>query len=130
MIAKVSVLITLFFSVNFYAQNSIVKPSQNTPEDELQRRINAAETFQISGDLLNAEIENRAIVALGLQRFGNIAVEEGKYQDAVKMFSESKVYNDNSRIRIDLAIAYLQLNELDEALEEARTAVSLDEKNG
>lgn len=129
MIEKVSALILLFFSLNFYAQNSTVNTNQQPQKDDLQQHLSAAETFQISGDLVNAEIENRAIVAIGLQRFGNIAIEEGKFQDAVKMFSESKLYRDNSLIRIDLAIAYLQMNELDKALEEARIGVSLDEKN-
>ena len=64
MIAKVSALILLFLTVNFYAQNSAVKPAPQTQEDELKKHISAAETFQISGDLENARIENRAI-ALG-----------------------------------------------------------------
>jgi tetratricopeptide (TPR) repeat protein len=126
MIAKVSALILLFFTVNFYAQNSPVKPTPQAPEDELKKHLSAAETYQISGDLENARLENRAIVAIGLQRFGNLAIEEGKFQDAVKMLSESKSYNDNARVRIDLAVAHLRMNGLEKALEEAKAAVELD----
>ena len=129
MTAKVSVLILLFLSVNFYAQSSSVKPVQPTKEDNLQKHISAAETYQISGDLVNAQIENRAIAALGLQRIGNIFIEEGKITDALKSLSESKIYSDNSRIRIDLAVAYLQADEIDKALEEAKAAVEYDPKN-
>ena len=127
MIAKVSVLILLFFSLDFYAQNPIVKPTP--PEDELKKHISAAETYQISGDLENARTENRAIVALGLQRFGNLAIEEGKLPAAVKILSDSKSYADNASVRIDLAVAYLQLGELEKALDEARTAVEMEPKN-
>jgi tetratricopeptide (TPR) repeat protein len=126
--AKVLALILLFFSLSLHAQNPDVKPVQQVQEDELKKHLSAAETYQISGDLVNALIENRAIVAIGLQRFGNLAIEEGKYSDAVKMLTDSKAYNDNPRVRIDLAIAYLRLNEMDRALEEAKSAVDADPK--
>ena len=129
MIAKVSALILLFFSVNFYAQISPVEPNRQIQEDTLEKHLSAAETYQRSGDLANAASENRAIVAIGLQRFGNISIEEGRLQDAVKTLSESKSYSDNARIRIDLAVAYSQSNELEKALEEAKSAVELEPKN-
>src|SRR5215204_4922341 len=128
MLAKVSVLILLFFTVNFYAQNLPVKPVQQAQEDELKKHVSAAETFQISGDLENALIENRAIVAIGLQRFGNLAIDEGKYREAVKLLSDSKFYSDNPRVRIDLAVAYLRLGEMDKALDEAKSSVEADPK--
>ncbi len=126
MIAKVSVLFLLFFSLNFYAQKPSAKPAQQNQKEDLEKHLSAAETYQISGNLVNAAVENRAIIAIGLQKSGNIAVEEGKFQDAVKRLSESKSYADNARIRLDLAVAYLQLNEPEKALEEARDAVNLD----
>ncbi len=132
MLAKVPALILLFFTINWYAQTSPTgktNPAQPLQEDELKKHISAAETFQISGDLENARLENRAIVAIGLQRYGNLAIEEGKYTDAVKMLSDSKSYNDNARVRVDLAVAYLRTGELEKALEEARAAVDLDQKN-
>lgn len=128
MFAKVSVLILLFFSLDFHAQKIPVKSAQQPQQDELAKHISAAETFQISGDLLNAGIENRMILAVGLQRSGNLAIEEGKYKDAVKMLSESKVYNDNAQLKTDLAIAYLQTGDIEKALAEAQAAVNQDPK--
>lgn len=130
MTAKVAVLILLFLSGNIYAQNPPVKSvGQKSQEDDLTRHISAAETYQISGDLVNAQVENQAIIAVGLQRFGNISIEEGKIQDALKMFSQSKNYADNAGIRIDLAVAYLQANQMENALEEAKAAVNFDPKD-
>ena len=126
---KVAVLILLFLSVNLYAQSPIAKPAQPIQEENLAKHISAAETYQISGDLVNAQIENRQIVAVGLQKFGNISIEEGKLQDAVKQLSESKLYADNARVRVDLAVAYLQMNEIEKALDEARAAVDYDPKD-
>lgn len=128
MFVKVSALILLFFSLNFYAQKIPVKSAQQPQQDELAKHISAAETFQISGDLLNAGIENRAIIAVGLHGVGNLAIEEGKYKDAVKMLSESKLYDDNAQVKTDLAIAYLQTGDIEKALVEAQSAVNLDPK--
>lgn len=129
MLARAAVLILLFLAVNARAQNPPVKPVLQTDADELAKHISAAETFQISGDLANAEIENRQIVHAALRKFGNISIEEGKLADAVKQLSESKLYADNARVRTDLAIAYLQSNELEKALAEAGAAVDFDSKN-
>lgn len=129
MTAKVSLLILLFIPVNFYAQSSPNKPVQQIQEDNLAKHVSSAETYQISGDLTNAGVENRAIVAIGLQRTGNIFIEEGKLQEAVKVLSESKIYADNARVRTDLAVAHLQTGEIEKALEEAKAAVALEQKN-
>jgi tetratricopeptide (TPR) repeat protein len=129
-------ILLLWMPVRAFQITNLGKSSQSetqsnsqTKEDELARNLSAAETYQISGDLVNAQIENRAIIAIGLRRFGNISIEEGKLQDAVKFLSESKSYADNPRTRIDLAVAYLQLNEIEKALEEAKAAVDSDPKN-
>ncbi len=128
--AKVAVLILLFFTINFPAQRPAVKSTPPvTPENDLQKHISAAETYQISGDLPNAQIENRQIVANALQKIGNIYIEEGKLAEAAKTLSESKKYFDNARVRVDLAVAYSQSGDLEKALEEGRAAVELDPKN-
>jgi len=92
----------------------------------LAKHISAAETFQISGDLNNAAVENRAILGIALQRVGNIAVEEGKYSDAVKLLTESLLYTDSAPNRTNLAVAYQRSNEVDRAIREAQKALSID----
>jgi tetratricopeptide (TPR) repeat protein len=126
--AKVLALILLFCSLSLHAQTPSVKPQPATQEDELKKHLSAAETYQISGDLGNALTENRAVVAVALQRMGNAAIEEGRYPEAVKLLTDSKNYAATPRVRIDLAIAHLRLNQTDKALEEARSAVEADPK--
>lgn len=136
MSAKVLIFILLISALNIDAQRTIPKNSNQTVfnqssqsnTDELTLHLSAAETYQISGDLANAAIENRAIIGIALQRIGNIAVEEGNYSDAVKLLKQSTAYFDNAPNRTNLAIAYLRLNQLDKAIEEAQTAITLDPK--
>lgn len=130
MFVKVLVFVLLLTPINFFAQGILdknINSNQSQPsKDELATHLSAAETYQISGDLNNAAIENRAVVGIALQRIGNIEIEEGKYEDATEHLSKSKDYFDNAVNRINLAIAYLRQNKLDQALSEAKTAVELD----
>ncbi len=107
---------------------SIQLNAQKLNSDELQKHLSAAETFQISGDLPNAAIENQAIVGIALQRIGNTAIEEGRNTDAVKYLNQSIKYLDSAENRTNLAVAYLRLNEFDKAISEAKLAVEMNPK--
>ena len=136
MAAKVLIFVLLISALNLNAQRTNpknIKPissNQNsqTNTDELTKHLSSAETYQISGDLLNASVENRAIIGIGLQRIGNIAIEEGNYSDAAKVLKQSIIYLDNAPGRTNLAVAYLRLNQLDKAIEEAQNAIAIDLK--
>jgi tetratricopeptide (TPR) repeat protein len=133
MSAKILIFVLLFFAFNIYPQK--ISPKKNEPNqtsqtnqtnDELQKHLSAAETYQISGDLANASIENRAILGIALQRVGNIAIEEGDYAGAVKFLNDSLIYTDNAPYRTNLAVAYQRLNQLDRAIIETQKAISID----
>lgn len=103
--------------------------SNQSDEDELSRHLSAAETYQLIGNLEGASVENQAIVAIGLQRLGNIAIREGDLKRAVELLKESLTIKDNSEVRTNLAISYMSLREMDEAISQANAAVALDAKN-
>lgn len=98
-------------------------------EDSLNRHLSAAETFQLSGDLEHAATENRAIVAISLQRLGNLSLKEGNLKRAVQLLGESVTVSDDSEKRTDLAIAQMRLSEVDNAVSQAQAAINLDAKN-
>lgn len=114
-------------------KTKINSPSKNVnqpaKEDELARHLTAAETFQLSGDLPNAAVENRAIVGIALQRVANLALREGQLPRAVKLFNDSLAINDDVQTRMNLAVAYLRLSEIDKAIVEAQNALKVDAKN-
>ncbi len=136
MTGKTLIFIVCVFVLSANAQQAnpvnndkVSAPSVLQSEDELLKHLNAAESFQISGDLNNASIENRAVLGIALARSGIIAIEEGKFTEAVEFLTEAIKYADNSSNRTNLAIAYLRQNLLEKALVEARIAVAIDSKH-
>lgn len=110
---------------------SVSPKSQTAPPatDELAKHLSAAETYQLSGDLANASIENNQIIGIALQRVGAIALAENQLDRAIKVFNDSIIFNDNSGVRTNLAIAYLRASKNDEAIANAQAAVALDPKD-
>ncbi|MGI8470320.1 MAG: tetratricopeptide repeat protein [Pyrinomonadaceae bacterium] len=117
------------FQVTDSIFSSKTAPQNNSNEDNLNRHLSAAETFQLSGDLQNAAIENQAIVAISLQRLGNLSLNEGNVKRAVRLLGESVTANDDSQTRTDLAIAQMRLSDVDAAISQAQAAINLDPKN-
>lgn len=124
MAAKVLLFVLLFLSVGILGQSKQLPAADS---NELVRRLTAAETYQISGDLAGALVENRAVLGIALQRIGNIAIEEGRYDDAVRDLTESLAYADTAPNRLNLAVAHLRQDRLDKAIEQARKALSIDQ---
>ena len=112
MTGRILILILCFFASNIFAQKTqtpktdqkSVPPSESS--DDLLKHLKAAEAHQISGDLTNAAVENRAVLSIALQRLANIAIEEGKYADAVKIITQLLKYENNAANRTLLAITY------------------------
>src|SRR5688500_2881540 len=122
MTGRILFLILCFFSPSIFAQkanpqkdNQNPSVSSSQPTDELLIHLTAAEKHQISKNLTGAAVENRAVLGIALERFGNIKIEEGKYTGAVKILTESLKYADNASNRTNLAIAYLRQNQLEKA---------------
>lgn len=135
MIGKILITVLLVFAINISAQKTIPKKTEpksrtqnSQTNDELLNHLSAAETYQISGDLNNAAVENRAIIGIALQRAGNIEIEKGNYSEAANLLAESLSYSDSAPNRTNLAVAYQRLNKTDKALLEAKNAVAIDPK--
>jgi len=96
---------------------------------ELQKHLSAAETYQLTGDIYRAEPENKAVVAIALQRLGMIALEEEDFQKAAKYLTVSANIIEDSLTRASLAVAYMRLNENEKAISEANAAINLDANN-
>ncbi|MEO5857921.1 MAG: tetratricopeptide repeat protein [Pyrinomonadaceae bacterium] len=136
MTGRIIILILGLFALNVHAQqapsgSNNKKPATNEQPspDELFKHLASAESHQRAGDLENADGENKAVIAIALERLGNIAIEEGRYAEAARILTESISYSDTAPNRTRLSIAYLRQDLVDKALAEAKIAVSLDPKH-
>lgn len=127
---RIQVLFLCFFAVCVHGQAPETpgdpRSKQVQTEDTLLRSLAAAENAQRTGDLSNAEVSNRTVLGIALQRMGVLAVEEGDYPEAVDYLQEAVGFSDTASSRTNLAIAYMRQNLLDDALREARAAVRGD----
>ena len=106
--------------------------SQATPidtPDDLTKHLSAAETYQLSGDLDHAAVENRAIISIALKRLGALALRENQPMRAVKLLNDSITLGDAAETRANLAVAYLRSSEIDHAIANAQAAANLDPQN-
>ena len=99
--------------------------------DPLNQHYSAAQTFQLGGDFERAEAEYRQVLALALQRMGNLlAAEKNDSEEAVRVLKEAvaaePAYLD---ARIDLAMVYFRAGRLDKAGAEAAEVVKADSHN-
>lgn len=105
------------------------RPGPKPTEDRLARHLSAAQTYQLSGDLERAAVENRAVAAIALSRLGAVAIRERQLRRAAQLLTGSLALREDARVRTDLAIARMRLMETDRAVEEAQAALKVDERD-
>lgn len=84
--------------------------------DPLDKHVEAARTYQLAEDYTSAASEYRKVIAICLQRLGNLSVSEGKYAEAVRLLQDA-VQSDpaSDDIAEDLAVAHLYAGDFDKA---------------
>ena len=84
--------------------------AQQPAPDALERHYSAAQTFQLAGDLEHAETEYHEVLALALQRLGNLAAAEvSDSEEAAHLLEEAvEVQPENVEARVDLATVYFR----------------------
>jgi tetratricopeptide (TPR) repeat protein len=107
-------------------------PQTVQPPDPLNQHYSAAQTFQLGGDLDHAEAEYHQVLALALQRMGDLlAAEKDNSEDAVHALQDAvaadPAYAD---AHIDLAMVYFRAGHLDKASTEVAEVVKADPHNG
>jgi tetratricopeptide (TPR) repeat protein len=109
-------------------------PSAAAPQqapDPLDQHYSAAQTFQLAGDFDRAETEYHQVLALALQRMGDLlAVQTNDSKEAASLLEEAvaaqPAYQD---ARLDLAMVYYRAGHLDRASELAAQVVKGDPRN-
>jgi len=105
--------------------------AQQQAPDPLELHNSAAQTFQLAGDLEHAEKEYHDVLALALQRLGNLAAEEqSDSKEATQLLEEAlEAQPENVEARVDLATVYFRQGHLDKANTQASQAIKDDPRN-
>jgi len=72
---------------------------------------------------------NGRLIALVLREMGQLRLLETAFPQAIELYRRSLDFEDIPDTRVDLAIAYLDANKLDESIAEAAKAIASDPEN-
>jgi tetratricopeptide (TPR) repeat protein len=99
--------------------------------DPLNQHYSAAQTFQLGGDLDRAEAEYHQVLALALQRMGNLVDAEKNDSVQAAHLLEDAVAADPTYedAHVDLALIYFRAGQLDRAAAQASDVVKADPRN-
>jgi tetratricopeptide (TPR) repeat protein len=98
----------------------------NSAEAELTKRIEAANAARSSGAPGSVELANKRLVALALRELGQLRLLESAYPKAIELYRRSLEFEEIPDTRVDLAIAELQGNRLNEAILDSDKALAMD----
>ena len=96
---------------------------------ELQKRMKVAAAARNAGDPGAVERANAALIAFGLRQMGQLRLLETALPESIELYRRSLVFEDIPDTHVDLAIAHLSANRLDDALLETKMALTADPKN-
>jgi tetratricopeptide (TPR) repeat protein len=93
-------------------------------EAELANRIEAARTARNSGDPAAVALANDRLIAFALREMGQLRLLEAAFPQAIELYRRSLDFEDIPGTRIDLAIAELQANRLDDSIADSEKALT------
>ena len=82
-----------------------------------------------SGDPAAIAQANGRLIAFCLREMGQLRLLESAYPESIELYRRSLDFEDLPDTRVDLAIAYLDANKLDDSLTQANQAIASDPKN-
>jgi tetratricopeptide (TPR) repeat protein len=134
---SVLVLLTVGFGAPVSAQDvapSTVPPKPQSQKNnpavaELQKRLKTAQDAKQTAEPAAVATANERLIALALREMGQLRLLEGAFLPAIELYRRSLAFEAIPDTRVDLAIADLQANLLDEALAESQKALQADADN-
>ena len=96
---------------------------------ELAKRIADANAVRNSGDPEPVALANQRVISLALREMAQLRLLESSYPQAIELYRKSLEFEDIPDTRVDLAIASLQANHLEDAITESENALAADARN-
>jgi tetratricopeptide (TPR) repeat protein len=111
------------------ASRASSKQTQTPVAAELEKRLRAAQAAQQSDDANAVASANKSLIAFCLRQMGHLRLYEGAFGQASELYRRSLDFEDIPDARVDLAIALLRANRLDETLAETSRVLAADSNN-
>jgi tetratricopeptide (TPR) repeat protein len=105
------------------------KPASSPAAFELQRRVEAAQAARQSQDAAAIALANRKLIAIALREMAQLRLLETAYPESIELYRHSLDFEDIPDTRVDLAIADLDANKLEDALAQTNQVLASDPKN-
>jgi tetratricopeptide (TPR) repeat protein len=96
---------------------------------ELASRIAEANAARESGDPAQIGLTNKNLISLALREMAQLRLLEAAYPQAAELYRKSLDFSDVPDTHVDLAIALLDENRLQEAIAECEIALAVDPNN-
>ncbi|MFZ0662521.1 MAG: tetratricopeptide repeat protein [Acidobacteriaceae bacterium] len=106
------------------AKTHLAATASSDLQSELNRRIEAADAAQRSGDPASIAAANQRLLAYGLRLMGQLRISEGAYPQAEELYRASMNFEPLPGIHGDLALAAGFVGNQDEAIQQARLALA------
>jgi tetratricopeptide (TPR) repeat protein len=102
------------------------KTTGNSLQDELDSRIEAANSAKATGDVSAIARANERVIPIALRMMARIRGLEHAYPQAIELYQQSIVFEDDPAVRIELAGSALQGSRPDLAIEQTQKALAID----
>lgn len=112
------------------AQCVLAGAAIDNPGDALKRQFESAKSALAAGDLLRAEGDYRATIALALHQLGNLSISEEQFDQATSLLDEAvKVSPKDAALQVEDGIAWFRKGETKKASEVIQSALNTDPEN-
>lgn len=112
-------------------QAPAAKPTESAPAPErVQTHFEAAETFQIAGDLDKAATEYRKGISVALRQLGNLRISKDDFEPGLKLLQDAVDADPtNTAAHVDLGVGYFRAGEYNKAKESVEGVLKSDPYN-
>lgn len=99
-------------------------------QDPLPEKYQAAQTFLLAGDIESAERAYHEVVAVALERLGNLASREGRLDEALALVDEAvAIMPMRAQAHVARSAILFRRREFDKAIEAAHAALRLEPRH-
>jgi tetratricopeptide (TPR) repeat protein len=113
----------------FVPVTSLGRATEN-PGEILKRQFDAAKTSLAANDIVQADLSYRQTIAIGLRQLGNLALSQGRYEQATTYLDEAvKQAPGDFGLQVDAAVAWFRRGDVNKAKGQIEAVLAKEPNN-